>query len=713
MPALPRWSFIRRATALVLAALAACSLATPAIVRSAHAEAELVTDVSAVAPGQPFWAALRLKTDPGWHTYWINSGDAGMPTQIAWSLPPGWTAGPIQWPTPQLLPFDKTITNYGYEGEVLLPVQITPPANLAPGTSVTLPAKVNWLECAQICLPGSANLSLTFPVQAAPAPADAHWQPVIAATLAHLPQPPTMFTVSAWRQGDHLFLGLVPQPGAPVTPDPKGVYFFSLDSQTQPSAPQLLHHVAAGWVLDLTRTDSAPANATTLPGVLVTSGSWTTNATLPALAVNPPLGTAPPAALADGSSASPTSATTPDLFVVLIFAFLGGLILNIMPCVFPVLGLKVLGFVQQAGEERRKVVLHGLVFTAGVLISLWALVGLLLFLRAAGAQLGWGFQLQEPGFVLGLAILFTLFALSLGGVFEVGGSAIGVGSSLTAKRGLAGSFFQGALAVVVATPCTAPLLAPALGAAFTLPGLPAFFAFSFIGLGLASPYLALALFPGLARWLPRPGAWMETFKQLIAFPLYATVAFLLYVLAGQLSADRFLNALFALVLVALAAWIYGRYAIPSASPARRRFGQLCGLTVLLAGVALAYWPSTELAWEAWSPQRVAELQSAGRPIYVDFTARWCATCQVNKHVVFGSQAVLDAFKHDHVALLEGDWTNQDPAITAELTRYGPPAVPLDLLYLPGHADPIVLPKLLTPDIVLQALGSGTAALPSK
>ncbi|MGA2052960.1 MAG: thioredoxin family protein, partial [Opitutales bacterium] len=389
---------------------------------------------------------------------------------------------------------------------------------------------------------------------------------------------------------------------------------------------------------------------------------------------------------------------------ILGLAFLGGLILNVMPCVFPVLGLKILGFVKQAGEERRQVVLHGLVFTAGAVLSLWALVGLLLSLRAAGAQLGWGFQLQDAGFVLGLALFFLLFALSLSGVFEIGGSAIGLGSSLTAKSGLAGSFFQGVLAIVVATPCTAPLLAPALGAAFTLPGPQAFITFTFIALGLASPYLALSLFPGLARWLPRPGAWMETFKQLMAFPLYATVGFLLYVLAGQLSSEKFLDALFALVLAALAAWLYGRYATPAASPARRRFGQVGAALILMSSVALAYWPSSELNWEPWSPQRVAELQSAGRPIYVDFTARWCATCQVNKHIVFGSQAVRDTLARDHVALLEADWTNRDPAITAELTLYGPPAVPLDLLYLPGHTDPIVLPKILTPDLVLNALG---------
>ena len=707
MLALPHsrfWCFFFAAVAVALAASVANAYSTlsptGAPSHASHVAAELISETTGVASGQPFWVAVRLKMDPGWHTYWANAGDSGLPTQILWNLPAGWNAGPIQWPAPQRLPVDKSIVNYGYEGQVVLPVQITPPSNLPPGATISLAARVDWLECADICLPGGANLTLTLPVETDTPIPDPRWQPVIAETLTRLPQPPAMFTVSASRNGDKLLLQLQPVPGSNVSPDPQNVYFFSLDSQTQPASPQILSRAGTGWQLEMTRADSAPADAKTLPGVLVTSGSWTTNATIPAVAINPPLLSTPAAATTDPG----------NLLVVLALGFLGGLILNVMPCVFPVLALKVLGFVKQSGGERRQVALHGLIFTAGVLVSFWALVGLLLSLRAGGAQLGWGFQLQEPGFVLGLALFFLLFALSLSGVFEIGGSAIGVGSTLTERSGLAGSFFQGALAVVVATPCTAPLLAPALGTAFALPALPSFLTFTSIALGLASPYLVLALFPGLARFLPRPGAWMETFKQLMAFPLYATVGFLLYVLAGQLSADKFLDVLFALVLAALAAWLYGRYAVPSATTARRRFSQLGAALILASGVALAYWPSTELNWEPWSAQRVAELQSAGRPIYVDFTARWCATCQVNKHVVFISQAVRDALARDHVALLKADWTNRDPAITAELTRYGPPAVPLDLLYLPGQSDPVVLPKILTPDIVLNALGH--PAIPS-
>jgi thiol:disulfide interchange protein DsbD len=670
-----------------------------------HTHADLTAEVSAVAPGQPVTVALRLKMDPGWHTYWVNPGLAGLATSIAWQLPPGWTAGPLQWPTPQKLPLDNYM-NYGYEGTAVLLVTLHAPTDLQPGDTAKLAAKVDWLECSEEeCVPGGANLTLDLPVADA-APTTAANQALFAAARAALPQPATMLNVLAWRQGDKLFLGLEPQPGAKAPAQLTDAYFFSADSQTNASAPQILQRTSQGWVLELTRAVSAPANITTLPGVLTLNG-----AVAQGFAVATPQGTAPPAAFADFTLAANPTPPAGGLPGLLLLGFLGGLILNIMPCVFPVLGIKALGLARQAGAARRAVAGHGLAFTAGVLASMWALVGVLQSLRAAGAQLGWGFQLQEPAFVIGLAIFFLLFALSLSGVFEVGGSLIGVGAEGTGKAGLAGSFFQGGLAVVVATPCTAPLLAPALGAALTLPTGAAFLVFTAIALGLASPYLALSLFPGCARVLPRPGAWMETFKQLMAFPLYATVGFLLYTLAGQVSPERFLNILFALVLAGMAAWFYGRYATVASSPMRRRVGRIGALLLLFASLAAAYWPMQELDWQPWSAERVAELQKEGRPIYVDFTARWCLTCQANKDVLFHStDRVLAEFDHEKVAMLRADWTSNDPAITAELARFGRSSVPFDLLYLPGHANPVILPSVLTPDIVLNALAGKTAAV---
>jgi len=395
-----------------------------------------------------------------------------------------------------------------------------------------------------------------------------------------------------------------------------------------------------------------------------------------------------------------------SLLGTLLLAFVGGMILNLMPCVFPVLGIKVLGFVNQAGGERRKVVEHGLVFTAGVLLSFWTLAGLLAVLRAGGAQLGWGFQLQSPAFVFALAAGMLVFALNMSGVFEIGLSATAVGGDLQMKSGLGGSFFTGILATVVATPCSAPFLAPALGAALALSTAQSFLIFTVIAIGLSTPYLLLSIFPGAVKVLPRPGAWMETFKQFMAFPLYATVGYLLWVLAGQVEETALLGLMFGLVVVAMGIWVYGRWRAPGASAGRARFGLVAGLGLVAVG-AWAGWPHppspTEIVWAKWSPETVAQLRAENRIVYVDFTARWCATCQANKKLVFHSDDVLRAFRDRHVATLRGDWTNQDPAITAELAKYHRSAVPFNVIWLPGHDDPVVLPSLLTPGIVLDAI----------
>jgi thiol:disulfide interchange protein DsbD len=386
-------------------------------------------------------------------------------------------------------------------------------------------------------------------------------------------------------------------------------------------------------------------------------------------------------------------------------ALLGGLILNLMPCVFPVLGIKIVGFVNQSGNERRNVTLHGVAFTLGVLVSFWALAGVLAVLRAGGAQLGWGFQLQSPAFVFCLAVVMLVFALSLSGVFEFGLSAMGIGSKLQTKDGYAGTFFTGVLATVVATPCSAPFLAPALGAALALPTAQAFLVFSAIGIGLSSPYLLLSIFPQAVRWLPRPGRWMETFKQLMAFPLYATVAYLIWVLDGQVRESGLLMALLGLTVVAMAVWLYGRYSSPGVSPRHSRFGLVGALVMLVLGLQLG-WPraaaASDVTWEPWSIERVQQLRAENRVIYVDFTARWCATCQANKKLVFGSDEVKRYFRTRNVATLRADWTNSDPRITAELAKWNRSAVPFNLVYVPTQSEPKVLPEVLTPSIVLRA-----------
>ena len=408
------------------------------------------------------------------------------------------------------------------------------------------------------------------------------------------------------------------------------------------------------------------------------------------------------------ASTAPVPAAAParGLGATLLLAFIGGLILNLMPCVFPVLGIKILGFVNQAGHERGKVVAHGLVFSAGVLLSFWLLAGILAALRAGGDQLGWGFQLQSPAFIFGLAIVMLIFALNMSGLFEFGLGATAVGGDLQAKSGFTGSFFTGVLATLVATPCSAPFLAPALGAALALSTVQSFAVFTAIAIGLSTPYLLLSAFPGAVRILPRPGAWMETFKQFMAFPLYATVGGLLWVLAGQVPDSGLLNAFFGIVLVAMGVWVYGRWRAPGASAGRARFGLIAGLALIAVG-AWTGWPrppaANDIVWEKWSPEAVDRLRADHRMVYVDFTARWCATCQANKKLVFHNDEVLRTFHDRHVATLRGDWTNQDPQITAELAKYHRSAVPFNLVWRPGQDDPVLLPELLTPGIVLKAV----------
>ena len=407
---------------------------------------------------------------------------------------------------------------------------------------------------------------------------------------------------------------------------------------------------------------------------------------------------------------APVKKAERSFFGYLVFAFIGGLILNVMPCVFPVLGIKIMSVVQQAGGDKRQVLMHGLAYTVGILICFWALGGLVISLGKT-----WGFQLQSPGFVFALAVFFLIFGLNMAGVFEIGASAVGVGANLQAKHGLSGSFFSGLLAVVVATPCSAPFLGSALGYTVTLPGGAAMLMFTMIGIGLASPFLVLSLVPSLVAALPRPGAWMESFKQGMSFLLFGTVVFLVWVLTGMIEGQPMLFLLFGLVVVALGCWIYGRWSLPH-KPKRTRL-----IAMVLAGLAvvggLAFgWPEAEVAtveegshseggltWEAWSPEKVAALRAEGKAVYIDYTAKWCFTCQVNKRV-YKDPAVKQVIADKKVVLLKADWTNEDPRISQALSELGKAAVPVNVLYLPGVKEPVVLDELLTADGVVKAMG---------
>ena len=712
------------ALALGLAAL------LPATAR-AHVKASLVAAEIAIVPGKPVQVALRLVHDAHWHTYWLNPG-TGLVTSITWTLPPGWTAGPIQWPAPKALK-DRTgtIVGNGYEGDLLLPVTLTPPANLAPGTSVTLNAAAEWLMCEEVCMPGDAKVALTLPVAATAAP-DPAIGARLAAVVAGLPRADAAWKVSATRDAKNVTLRVSPVgPTAGRASTPSDLRFFADDNYVAYELPQtVVPDTAGGFVLTLPISPDAPKDTAKLAGVLTSETGWLADGALRALRIDLPFAAAaavgPTAGRASGTpdanarpAVGPTAPVAPapvSLIGTLFLALVGGLILNLMPCVFPVLGIKILGFVNQAGHDKKKVIMHGLVFALGVLLSFWSLAAVLAVLRAGGDQLGWGFQLQSPLFVFALAAVMLVFALNMSGVFEFGLAATGVGSDLQTKSGLAGSFFTGVLATVVATPCSAPFLAPALGAALTLSTVESFAVFTAIAVGLAAPYLLLSIFPAAVKILPRPGAWMETFKQFMAFPLYATVAYLTWVLAGQTTENGSLMALFGLTLIALGVWFYGRYNLPGTKPAKVRFGTVTGALVLALGVWTG-WPedtaaktaaaqaagAPEVVWEKWSPEAVAKLRAEGRTVYVDFTARWCATCQTNKKLVFHSDEVLRAFAAKKIVTLRGDWTNKDPAITAELAKYQRSAVPFNVIWKPGQSEPLILPELLTPGIVLDAV----------
>ena len=693
------------------------ALLSAPLVRPIHAQvqASLHSAVAAVQPGRPFTVALRLVHESHWHTYWVNPG-TGYATTLIWKLPAGWKAGEIQWPAPKILTDEKgNVTGNGYEDDLLLPVTITPPADAAAGTSIELKATAAWLMCRDVCKPGDSAVDLTLPITAAEPGPDPVWGPRIASVVAALPRPDPAWAVSAQRAGKTVTLTIAAASKA-ANHVPQSLHFFADDNLVAYELPQTVADDGkGGFVLTLAISPDGPQASTRLLGVLTSANGWLPNGSLPGLRIDVSFGggaaaeapTAPaPASPTPGASAG---AAPTGLGGTLLLAFVGGLILNLMPCVFPVLGIKILGFVNQAGTERRKVVLHGVVFTIGVLLSFWTLAGLLALLRRGGDQLGWGFQLQSPSFIFALAAGMLAFALNLSGVFEFGHAVTSVGSDLHAKSGLAGSFFTGVLATLVATPCSAPFLAPALGAALTLSFAESFAVFTAIAVGLSTPYLLLSAFPGAVRVLPRPGAWMETFKQFMAFPLYATVGYLVWVLAGQVQDSSLLTALFGLVLVAMGAWVYGRWRGHGASAGRARFGLFAGFALFAFG-AWTGWPQapapTDITWDKWSPEAVEKLRADGRIVYVDFTARWCATCQANKKVVFHSQDVLRTFHDKHIATLRGDWTSQDPVITAELAKYHRSAVPFNLLWFPGKETPVPLPELLTPGIVLSAVNHG-------
>jgi len=707
---------ILAAMAAAFVALLAAPTASAEAQRDRHVSAELIAEVTAAAPGSSFDVVLRLVHDKPWHTYWKHSA-TGYATSLRWDMPAGFSAGALQWPTPILYEMAGYF-EYVHEGETLLPVRITVPADAQPGQSLILRATASWLMCTDVCIPGSVDLSLPLTIAAETTPAAPEALEVVRTARAALPPRVPDITAEAWQDADAVFLHIT----SASAPLPTELYFFDDQGYTEPTRSQESVRLGANEVVLKLRDDPAGVDAVErLSGVLAAGDGWGALADTRGIEIDAPLRTGTPPFAAQLNTAASTAGAAPaadrGFAGILVLALLGGLILNLMPCVFPVISIKIMSFVGKAGHSHAKIAAHGLVFTLGVLASFWVLALLLIALRAGGQQLGWGFQLQSPVFVYGLTVFFLIFALNMSGLFEVGQSVMGAGQGLTHKQGMTGSFFSGVLATVVATPCAAPFLAPALGAALALPALASLLVFTAIGVGLALPYLVLSIFPGLLARLPKPGPWMETFKQLMAFPLYATAGYLLWVLMGQLTDDfgyldtAMRNVVFALVAVALAAWVYGRWgAAHRRKPVRLR-AYAASLALLTAGFAYGYprpyahasADAPQVTWEAWAPGKPEQLAAEGRTVYVDFTARWCVTCQTNKAAVFGSADVRRFFAENNIVTLRADWTNADPDITEALAAFGRSAVPFNLIYTPGRDAPIILPELLTPGIVLDAL----------
>jgi thiol:disulfide interchange protein len=696
-----------RAFAAALAALlvlfGGAAAAQPQVTRTPYVEAALLPGSAAAQPGGVIHVALRQKIKAGWHTYWRNPGDSGEATRLTWTLPAGWSAGDIQWPAPERQPIGPLV-NYGYSDEVVLPVPISVPATARPGDVVRLVAKADWLVCEEICIPEQATLSLELPVAAGPAAAHPEHGRAVRDALAAAPKAGAVTGVAALT-GGRLQLAVL---GAPARgPEIAGAYFFPYDGALIDHAqPQGIERGPEGLTLSLTPGYGAQGGSLAGPvqGVISLGGE--------AYEITAPPGELPATAAGLGAPPSATQAAGIGLPVALAFAFLGGLILNLMPCVFPVLSMKAATLAGHAHEPRAARV-QGLAFLAGVLVTFLGLAAALIATRAAGEAAGWGFQLQSPPVIAALALLMLLIALNLSGVFHVGASAQGVGAGLAGRGGTAGAFFTGVLAVVVAAPCTAPFMAAAMGYALVQPPAVALAVFAALALGLAAPFVLVSFTPALLRRLPRPGAWMETLQRFLAFPMYATAAWLAWIFARQAGVAGLAELFAAAWLIALGAWLFGR-SQRSGRPLPFRLASASAAAIVAAwlGVAALGAPGAQaaapgVAQEVYSPQRLEILRAEGRPVFVNFTADWCVTCKVNERVALSSEAVGRAFARTGVVYLKGDWTSRDPVIAEALAAHGRAGVPLYLLYAPGATEPRILPQLLTERAVIKALDEAT------
>ncbi len=673
-----------------------------------------------VVAGQTFWLGVALDHQAHWHTYWRNPGDSGLPTQLRWTLPAGLAAQDTLWPMPKKIAIGS-LTNYGYENQALLVVPVRVASNFQSTTPISVQVAAQWLVCRQECIPQEGTLALTLPTQGVTVAHSGAFEAALKAQPNTLPSAQRA-TATLSEQGTRLTVHVPGLPSAwrgralqlfPITPEvvvnsaPLTAAQWQSDVWTAqlPVSPDRMDSpTQLKWLLAL---DEGPATAAP-PFEVTTSvqGTWPAprNAAVPAALTQALQANAQGAAQAPVSNAAtplaPARIATTLWLGALLGALLGGLLLNLMPCVFPVLAIKVMGFAKP-GQTRAAHRAAGWAYTAGVVLSFSLLGGLMLALRAGGSQLGWGFQLQSPAVVAGLALLFTLLGLNLSGWFEFGQFVPSRLAAVQHSHPAVDAAWSGVLAVVVASPCTAPFMGASLGLAIGLPAWQALPIFVAMGLGLALPYLAASLWPAVARALPRPGPWMEVMRRLLAFPMFATVIWLLWVLGQQTGIDGAMGLLSLLLAVSFGVWAWrvtGRarwWLVSLGAGLSLWLGSLVLHTLRLPApqtTQASVEPTANSPWQAWSPAAVQAHLDAGRSVFVDFTAAWCVTCQYNKKTTLSDAGLLQTFQSRNTALLRADWTRQDPAITQALNALGRSGVPVYAVYAPGQA-PRVLSEL--------------------
>ncbi len=660
-----------------------------------HLMVQLEVPPTVIYPGQSFTAGLYFKLDPGWHIYWTNAGDSGEPPHIKWALPEGISTGAMQFPAPKRLPLGP-LMDFGYENEVLFPIPIEVDPTFKPTSDPTiLRAKINWLVCREVCIPGNAALNVerkaltTSPSSPSFVEAD---QKLIARFAHTLPQklPATM---RAAFQPTTTGFSLTVITGR----EESAAQFFPFDqNQLANAAPQPVKPLSNGFEINLKKDDGLQQNPSELHGlvVLADGNAFEIHATQGPIAAT-----------------KVASSESGGLVKIAGLAFLGGVILNLMECVFPVLFIKGLSLLQSSQQERHKIRAHGLVYTLGILVSFWIVVASLLILRAGGRVLGWGFQFQSPGFIAVMALFLFFLGLSLAGMFEIGLSLTSKGSSLASQHGYAGSFFTGVLAVVVATPCTAPMMGAAIGYALSHSAAVSFSIFTALAMGLAAPYLLLTFNPAWTKLLPRPGAWMEILRQATSIPIFATVIWLLWVFAQDTGPNALVGLQAAFLLLAITGWILGRWPAKAAAT-------VCAVLLLASAVGLSLFSASKSSaapvqaansaqkseWEPFSQALVDKYRAQGRPVFVDFTASWCLSCQVNERAILNRPDVQQKLRDGGFALVRADWTNSDEVVTQTLNSLGRDGVPTYAIYPASQQDPPhVLPEMLTPGIVIDAL----------